>query len=197
MPQEIQPLPKKPVRNCGFALGGSVYRLAFDIHYRASGLDFLAQSKTSRRVFGCKMCAPCAHLVERNSFRSTLVAAGGRIRKENDVMTRSVRCLPCFVHRIGRLGLLMLIGSMFAGVPAGAGGVDPLPLWALAETSVPVSAVGAGRPLADPHGAAERSAWPPSSHLGLDFPRRRPGGRVLERRDRRADCNAPGRAIPG
>lgn len=32
--------------------------------------------------------------------------------------TRSVRCLPYCVHRIGRLGFLMLIGSMFAGVPA-------------------------------------------------------------------------------
>ena len=38
-----------PIRECEFALGRSIHRLAFDIHCRTSGLDFLAQSKTSRR----------------------------------------------------------------------------------------------------------------------------------------------------
>jgi hypothetical protein len=37
------------------------------------------------------------------------------------VTTRSVQCLPYSVHRIGRLGFLMLIGSMFAYVPAEGG----------------------------------------------------------------------------
>ncbi len=40
---------KPPVRRCDFAFRRSIYRLAFEIHCRASGLDFLAQSKTSRR----------------------------------------------------------------------------------------------------------------------------------------------------
>jgi len=48
----IIPLPEIPLPN--------------EDHCRASGLDFSAQSRTSRKVFVDNICAPCAHVSNPN-----------------------------------------------------------------------------------------------------------------------------------
>jgi len=66
--------------------------LPIEDHCRASGLDFLAQSKTSRRVLACRMRTRCAHVEGRPSQAVRALATGWEAR-------------PPLVAATGRVGL--------------------------------------------------------------------------------------------